>query len=102
MNPNKFSRREAKRDMKSVERFEAMRSALSGERTPSRMARIASGVLQVAHVVQDTIREGREADREIALANAQDHLEQGYSTEEDLRTLRESGQPVLIKMPWQQ
>jgi hypothetical protein len=100
----KFISREAKKDMKSVEQFSAMRDALAGEQgaQPTRIARLARGVIHIAQTVQDTFREGREADKQLRLEAAEAHLEQGYSTNEDLEALRQAGQPVQIKMPWQQ
>lgn len=90
-------------DAKSIEQFSAMRSALANEvkPTPSRLSRLGAGIVYVADTIRYTLQAGTDADPS-TLELAQAHLEQGYSTDEDIQALREAGQPVQIKMPWQQ
>lgn len=108
MKPSRrHTRKEFKQDKRSIERFAAMREAFDGspEKPRSRLHRLGAGVTHLAHevkeVFKDTLQDGREADAYSRLDNAEAHLAQGYSTEEDIATLRDNGQPVIIKMPWQ-
>jgi hypothetical protein len=101
------TRKEFRQDRRSIERFASMSEAFNGspERTPSRIQRLGAGVTHIARevvgVFKDTLQEGRMADDQIRLEHAEARLAQGYSTEEDLATLRDHDQPVIIKMPWQ-